>query len=235
MKKILFKYAPAPLKNLYKKYKIKQYKDLISAMSTEEVFQYIYKKRVWGKPGNESGGGSSKETTTVIRKEIQRIIKQYNIKTLLDLPCGDFHWMQELDLSKINYTGGDIVEELINKNKELYETDSIKFEQLDIIKDKLPQSDLLLCRDCFVHLSIPQIIKSLENIRSSHIKYLLVTSFSNTTSNIDILTGEWRPLNMEIAPFNLIPIEVLNEGFALSNGDFSDKSLILVDMTKWDL
>jgi hypothetical protein len=35
---------------------------------------------------------------------------------MLDAPCGDFNWMKEVDLSAVHYTGGDIVEPLVNSN-----------------------------------------------------------------------------------------------------------------------
>jgi hypothetical protein len=41
------------------------------------------------------------------------LLRQFEIHSLLDLPCGDFNWMQHVDLQGIKYTGGDIVEALV--------------------------------------------------------------------------------------------------------------------------
>jgi hypothetical protein len=43
----------------------------------------------------------------------------------------------------------------------------------------------------------------LKNIKESGSKYLMMTSFQNQSLNRDIITGQWRPLNMVKKPFNL--------------------------------
>jgi hypothetical protein len=49
--------------------------------------------------------------------------------------------------------GADIVKDLIDINKKKYENEKIKFMKLDIKYDKLPDSDLMICRDCLFHFS----------------------------------------------------------------------------------
>ena len=39
---------------------------------------------------------------------------------MLDIPCGDFYWMKEVDLKDIEYIGADIVDELIKKNNDKF-------------------------------------------------------------------------------------------------------------------
>jgi hypothetical protein len=89
-----------------------------------------------------------------------------------------------------------------------------------------PAADLLLCRDCLVHLSFADIDKALRNIRRSSLAYLLTTTFPAESVNADIVTGDWRPLNLQAAPFNLpTPVELINEGCTEGDGAFADKSL----------
>ena len=55
------------------------------------------------------------------------------ITSVLDIPCGDFNWMQKVDLSNIEYIGADIVEELIKKNIEIYEgKNNLRFKVLNL-------------------------------------------------------------------------------------------------------
>jgi hypothetical protein len=99
---------------------------------------------------------------------------------------------------------------------------------LNLIKDPLPKSDLIIVRDCLVHLSNKDVINAIKNIKSSGSKYLLTTTFTNLSLNSDILTGEWRPLNLLCAPFNLSnPLLVINENCTEGNGEYSDKSMAL--------
>ena len=68
-----------------------------------------------------SGRGSCIYTTEDVRKHIQLILKQLNIKSMIDSPCGDWNWMKMVDLVGIKYTGYDIVEEVLENNKKNYQ------------------------------------------------------------------------------------------------------------------
>ena len=194
------------------------------------VFTEIFKRNFWGDRESVSGSGSNQEQTRVIVREIPRVLKQVGARTLLDLPCGDFNWMQRVDLSGVSYTGGEIVQDLVDLNQKKFGGDGISFKKMNLIDGDLPASDVLLCRDCLVHLSNEQIHASLANIKKHGIRYLLTTSFTETKKNSNIVTGEWRPINLEIPPFSLKAVEVINEECTEGNGQFADKSLILVRM-----
>ena len=62
-----------------------------------------------------SGYGSENKNTINIKKAIIGMVKDLNIKSILDAPCGDFNWIEKVLNEDLQYTGGDIVEELINK------------------------------------------------------------------------------------------------------------------------
>lgn len=228
---IVMKFLPRVITEKLKRFMLWRYRKFLAGKTVEEVFTGIYEKGVWGTKNIRSGGGSTVEHTIEIIQLLPGLFKRYQIKSILDLPCGDFSWMQNMELSAIQYIGGDIVEQLIKRNIENYAQPNRSFTKLDIVKDPLPVGiDLILCRDCFVHLSNQHIRQSIDNIRSSGARYLLVTSFTKTTENTDILTGEWRRINMELPPFNLKPIEILNERCPEADGKFADKSLLLIDL-----
>ena len=150
-----------------------------------------------------SGVGSSRAATKKIRLDLPELLKSFNVKTLLDLPCGDYHWMQHVDLHGIEYTGADIQEERITDNKQKYP--GIHFEVLDITTSSLPKNDVVLVRDCLVHLDNKSIWKAIKNLKKSGSTYLLTTNFPliiHSTLNKNIKTGGWRPLNFRLKPFN---------------------------------
>lgn len=147
---------------------------------------------------------------------------------MLDLPCGDFSWMSRLNLPVEEYMGGDIVSRLVDENNKRFADSQKQFEVLDITKDRLPKSDLVLCRDCFVHFSFHDIEATLENIRQSSRKFLLTTSFTDCEVNEDIISGDWRVLNPEKPPFSFPrALATINEKCTEGNGAFSDKVLAL--------
>ena len=97
---------------------------------------------------------------------------------------------------------------------------------LDLTRDALPPADLLLCRDCLVHLSYADIRRALANVARSGIPYVLTTTFPGAKANEDIVTGDWRVINLEAAPFGFPPpLHLLNEGCTEAGGLFADKSL----------
>jgi len=210
----------------------RKHRNQVKGRSVENVFTYIYKNNYWGDNESVSGAGSNDEQTRAVVNAIPGILSRYNIGSMLDLPCGDFNWMRKVNLDGINYTGGVIVDEIIIRNQSQYGKANISFRKLNVISDELPNVDLLLCRDCFIHLSYKQVLQSLANIKKQNIRYLLTTSFTQRRKNKDIVAGEWRPINLEIAPFNLKPIAVINENCTEDEGRCADKSLILIDLKK---
>ncbi|WP_081356502.1 glycosyltransferase [Priestia aryabhattai] len=200
---------------------------------TKKIFTNIYSNNLWGSSESVSGSGSTLFQTRTIIEELSFLIKRLQIKTLLDAPCGDFHWMKEVRSNLDLYTGVDIVSELIEENNKKYSAYNRRFLNLNILQDSLPKADLILCRDCLVHLSFDDIQSAIINFKKSKSKYLLTTTFTNVSQNIDIKTGEWRPLNLEIYPFNFIePILVINENCTEGNMAYTDKSLALWDLDK---
>jgi hypothetical protein len=194
--------------------------------SRQDTFKQIYQTNLWNGVGSVSGNGSNLIQTMEIARHLPILIKEYKIKTILDIPCGDFNWMSRIDLDINEYIGADIVEDIIIKNLQTYDHKKYRFLNLDLTRDDLPKVDLIFCRDCLVHFSYEDIYLAFKNIKKCGCKYILTTTFTGFPSNHDIVTGDWRPLNLELSPFNLPePIEVLNEKCTEGDGEFADKSL----------
>lgn len=203
-------------------------KDPYKGLSVHDRFTKIYKENHWESEESISGPGSASDQTTEVKNIISKVIREYGISSMLDLPCGDFGWMKDTDLQGCLYIGGDIVEELVTSNRRSYGSDRVEFRILDLISDPLPETDLILVRDCLVHLSEKQIGEALENIRKSGIKYLLTTTFTSDRANYDIHAGDWRPVNLLKPPFLFPqPLAVFNENCTENGGKYSDKSLAL--------
>ena len=190
-------------------------------------FETIYKTNGFAGTESVSGEGSNLFQTRIIREEIPKLLNELGIKKLLDVPCGDWYWMRHVKLDNIHYTGGDIVPTLIEQNNANYGNENRNFQNLNIIIGLLPQADLILCRDCLVHLNFVDGLAALEQFRKSGAKWLLTTTFTERDSNIDLYEGDiWRPLNLEKPPFNLPkPERYIIEGCTEYSGVFRDKCL----------
>jgi hypothetical protein len=134
--------------------------------------------------------------------------------------------MKQVPLENIDYIGGDIVVDLVARNQDRYGSESRRFIRLDLLGDPLPTVDLILCRDCLVHLSYADILRALRNICASGSTMILTTTFPARFENTDIVTGQWRALNLQLEPFNFPePQFVLMEDSTEGRGAYADKSL----------
>src|SRR4051812_19402296 len=69
--------------------------------SLEIIFSGIYRNNSWGDPESVSGRGSTLARTEVMRKTLPILLANVRAKSLLDAPCGDFNWMQHVDLGGV--------------------------------------------------------------------------------------------------------------------------------------
>lgn len=179
------------------------YQKKLKNTDRKDIFTDYYRKNFWSNPESFSGSGSTLEYTENIRKEIPRVIGQFGVKTFLDAPCGDYNWFRYVERAPdVSYIGGDIVPDLIERNNKLYANENTRFMQLDVIADDLPAADIWLCRDALFHFSTDDIFRTLRNFVKSDIKYLFTTTHTECTVNTDILTGDFRLVNLQLPPFN---------------------------------
>ena len=187
-----------------RKFRKKIRKTIIFRGSREERFTRIYKHNYWGSIESRSGPGSEISYTENLRRELPKLIKFHGITQILDAPCGDFNWMQYVctDTRAIKYIGGDIVKDLVARNNMVYGSEDIMFQYLDIIRDPLPKSDLMIVRDCLFHFSFKDIHRFLKNFHNSNISFLLTTTHRGIEEeNYDIVTGDYRKIDLFSTPF----------------------------------
>lgn len=120
--------------------------------------------------------------------------------------------MKQVALTGINYIGIDVVPDLISRNRQLCENERTTFAVMDITHDRLPVADAILCRECFIHLSVRNIQAALSNFKKTGATYLLCTTHSTVNANTDCPDGGWRSLNLQLPPFDFpAPMRMLVE------------------------
>ncbi len=202
-------------------------------LSLQERFELIYNENFWESEESRSGIGSEIENTKEVLKALEHFIKEFKIKSIIDIPCGDYNWMSSMDMRNLKYQGHDIVKQLITENKKKFKNSNISFFHSDITNSKLGKADLMLVRDCLVHFSFEDIKKSIFRIKQSRSKYLMTTSFVNVDKNMDIYSADWRPINLEKGPFNFPkPLMTYNEKCNEMDGIYADKSLCIWEINR---
>lgn len=177
----------------------------MKSMTIEQRFNWIYQRNLWRGARSASGRGSDLARTATIRTALPNLLRQHDVKVMLDIPCGDGFWIAHADLSGLEHY---IVADLRDDNhlaRARLARPRCTFLHLDLTRDPLPSADLILCRDCLVHLSHDDIWRALRNIARSGARYVLMTHFGGPRPNVDITAGDWRPLNLCRPPFHFPP------------------------------
>lgn len=172
------------------------------------VFQEIYLSNIWGRG---SGYGSTKRATKRYRKFLENFLRDYEVKTITELGCGDFQVMRHVDLTRITYTGYDVASVVIEQNQKKFSKSNLTFETIKTYPD-MNSGDLLICKDVLQHLPLDEITTIITQCFTKF-KYVLVTNcvgnFRDSEFNVDIKYGEFTNIRILEPPFSLFGTEVL--------------------------
>jgi SAM-dependent methyltransferase len=189
------------------------------------AFTDHYRLQGWSGGETVSGPGSTLERTARLRAQLPALFTELGIRRVLDVGCGDFNWFRAVEAPLDLYVGTDVVEELVAANQRRFGNERRTFLTRDATRDALPAVDLILCRDCLVHLKDRHILAALANFTASGSRYLLATMFAGRSANVDAPLGGWRPVNLQLPPFGLPPPQRLLVEGAVEDERYADKAL----------
>lgn len=176
--------------------------------------QKAFEDRDWSVGGKwpVSGRGSTLENTERLRAALPGLLGRYGVATFIDAPCGDWSWMQHVDLGGVEYVGADISSKLVDANRTRHAGPGRTFLHLDITSDPLPEGDLLMCRDCLFHLKTWLRWEFFRNFARSGIGYLLTTVVQTPQNRNLRNNGGFAALNPMLDPYNFPePVEIVPE------------------------
>ncbi len=202
-------------------------RQLVPSLALRERFELLHRLGVYHHADTVSGAASTLSETSRLRAALPGLVEEHGVATMLDVPSGDFHWMQRVPFAG-QYTGADIVPGIVAENQRRHGSANRRFVVLDATRDPLPRVDLVLCRDLFVHLSDRDVQAVLRNLVASGSRLLLTNHFRDRIENQDIESGDFRALNLCCPPFRLPPpMTVIVEDSALADGLFRDRAMAL--------
>lgn len=180
-----------------------------------EFLRLAFEDKTWtGRRDKQprSGHGSTLASTARLRKALPSVFERYSVKRFVDAPCGDWFWMQHVDLEGIEYIGGDIAKSIVEKNQTEFSRKNISFIHLDVTSDPLPECDLMMCRDCLFHLKFWLRWAFFRNFVQADIPYLMTTINHTQVNRKNMQNSNWRPFDPRLEPFNFpAPIEMIHE------------------------
>jgi len=177
----------------------------------ENIFTNIYEKKIWGDDNNPKYGGSSGSGSEINYNKntyvpfLKNFIINNNIKSVIDLGCGDFKCgpllYNDLDIS---YSGYDCYNKVVEYNKTLYSLPKYNFLHLDFCnnKEEIINGDLCILKDVIMHWSLDNIYNFLDYlVENKKFKYIVISNCCNQTeNNTTISDGEWRQLSCNFLP-----------------------------------
>ncbi|GAC1403613.1 MAG: hypothetical protein NVSMB64_05620 [Candidatus Velthaea sp.] len=97
-----------------------------------------------------SGPGSRGYAIFFKRNLIRSILQQYDVKSILDVGCGDLSFLDDALFSGKRYVGVDISEVIVERNARRFP--GARFLCHDVSKDPLPlRADLVISFDVLIH------------------------------------------------------------------------------------
>lgn len=180
-----------------------------------QQFEEIYAENKWL---YGSGEGSQTHHTKRYAAFLQNFLRENQIRSVVDMGCGDWQFSQFIDWAGIDYQGFDIVSAVVEANQQKFSRPGVRFQLALGDGSDLPSADLLIAKDVLQHWSNDAIREFLPNL--TKYRYCLITNCVNPngkTSNADIQDGGFRYLDLRLAPFGVEAEELLsftnNRGF----------------------
>jgi SAM-dependent methyltransferase len=219
IKDLLKSLLPRPVLIAIRSARFKRQAGRASAQSTREIFTKIYEEGAWGRAADQehkfySGSGSHEGEAVgtyiaAVRDFLSSLEKKPDV---VDLGCGDFHVGSSIREFCGNYVACDVVQSLIEFNRERFKALDVDFRVLDLAEDDLPKADVVFIRQVLQHLSNRHISNAIPKIARSY-QFLVLTEHLPTRGtfkpNLDKPAGvDVRPavdsgLVLTAAPFNL--------------------------------
>lgn len=172
----------------------------------QSAFEKVYATNEWH---HGSGEGSLPKHTRGYVQFLQQFMREHQVKSVVDMGCGDWQFSKLIEWAGIQYHGFDLVKSVIDANNSQYAKPNITFTKYNGDFSQLPAADLLITKDVLQHLSAENINKFLPHM--ARFPMCLITNCVNPrgeTTNKDIEDGEFRYLDLRLPPFNVVATEV---------------------------
>jgi len=169
-------------------------------MNDRAVFGDIYRNSWWGKG---SGPGSAPDYTSGYRQALDGFLRANDIKSVIDIGCGDWQFSRLIDWHGADYVGFDVVPALIEENNRRFAQANVRFVEMPTDYEQLPAADLALCKDVMQHLSLAHAERLLSALER-RVRYVVITNCVRPADrlNSEIRDGGWRPTDISQAPFS---------------------------------
>jgi 2-polyprenyl-3-methyl-5-hydroxy-6-metoxy-1,4-benzoquinol methylase len=224
VKGFLASILPTSIRRARRDFLIRRRWKSLEKLPPRELFRVIYADGIWGSSGDPNeqffSGTGSHDTSFVetYYAAVEKFVRRFpQMLTVADLGCGDFAIGSRLRPLFSKYTACDVVEPLIERNRQRFASLDVDFRVVDLTTDPLPPADVVIIRQVLQHLSNAQIQAAIAKIPHAY-RYLILSEhlpFSDDfVPNLDKPAGPHTRLDsggpvsgvvLTAPPFNLKP------------------------------
>jgi hypothetical protein len=157
----------------------------------QRFFGQVYRRNSWGGKASRSGAGSEGAFAEQKIALLVAIIEEFRVASQLDIGCGDFYWMRQVAPRLDHYLGVDLVDAMIERNRQEHGSDRVHFLRADLSERGPDRSrvagagpfDLVTALDVFGHMLNAEVDGLLDFIlNESQARLFLVTNRRDATS-----------------------------------------------------
>lgn len=205
-----------------------------------DAFESIAKNNIWHSSESISGTGSELRATNDVVKCLGNWIEKYDIKVMLDIPCGDGNWQKRIPgIENVQYFGFDISGTAVSRAQEKNsQMGNMKFAVLDVTSETPMKGDLVIMRDFLQHLPLEAGKSALKNAKAAGIRWVAVSTYPDS-ENVNVAgAGDMYWDNVQSSPFNLgshvEDCQDYSPGTSTSESQIRAAKFRLFDLSKWE-
>jgi hypothetical protein len=188
----------------------------------EQVFTNVYENKIWGNNNIDEYNGSSGPGSDIDYNKdtyvpfLKKFIIDNNIKSIVDLGCGDFKCGKLIyDDIDILYVGYDAYIKVIEYNSTQHSLPKYSFTHLDFCnnKESIVNGDMCILKDVIQHWALNDIYTFLDYlVENKKFRYILICNCCYQDADAtDIQNGDFRSLNCDYLPLKKYnPIKLYN-------------------------
>lgn len=171
-----------------------------------EKFEEIYSLDEWT---HGSGPGSIRKFNVPFLEYITQILREHNVRTIVDVGCGDFQMFTQFDFRPARYLGLDVAGSVVERNQRKFGNFDVRFAIMPTNLSDLPEADLYIIKDVLIHLDNKTSVEIALSAVSKSNYVVFVNNVSNDAMdyNREIGIGDFRPVDVSLAPFDLEVIQ----------------------------
>ena len=178
------------------------------------AFDHIYKAGMWSDGNSPGSGTGSTAAGNAGYLSLLDWIMQQQIRSIVEVGCGDFELMQHAKLQKgVTYHGYDVSTEAIRRAQR-HARSGVRFS-VSLPNQTYERADLVIIKDVLQHLpmaDVALILSQLPKYRAAIIVNDVLPGAPNADTDHrgrPMMPGNYRPLDVQRPPFGVVCSKVV--------------------------